>query len=341
MLTAIWLVLSLGLLQLLAGIVIGWSLARRAGRDSSLAAASQLHRLAQDVHALIRDVHGQVDEHQTEIQRVHHQLQSDPDDPQSPAAAILRSISHVILVNQRLQDQLVHSEQNLERKESEIKTHMMAARTDPLTGLPNRRALDDFLRQQKALFQRNATRYGLIQLDVDHFKQLNDRWGHPGGDEILKAVASTIRRAARQTDLVARSGGEEFTVVLPDASPDSVIAAAERIRGAVEATPIVVQQTPVPVTISLGAALILDGETDRSLVDRSDAALYASKQDGRNCSHWHDGLRCRRITGGDQPPLDDGTLDHVQPAGWQDEPGWRRVCDDLRRSLSDFVRRHS
>ena len=140
--TAIWLGLGLGLLQLLAGIVIGWSLARRVGQDPCAAEASQLHRLAQHLHGLIRDVHGQVDEHQTEFQRIRHELRSDPDDQDSIAAAIFRSVSKVIQVNERLQDRLFHAEQKIERKERQIESHMAEARTDALTSLPNRRAFD-------------------------------------------------------------------------------------------------------------------------------------------------------------------------------------------------------
>lgn len=337
MLTAIWLGLGLGLLQLLAGIVIGWSLARRIKGDPCAAEASQLHRLAQHVHGLVRDVHGQVDEHQSEIQRIRHELHSDPNDQDSIAAAIFRSVSKVIEVNERLQDQLFHAEQELDEKEREIESHMAAARTDALTSLPNRRAFDDAMKQQAALQQRNGTRYGLIHLDIDHFKQLNDRWGHPAGDEVLKSVAAALRRAARQTDLVARIGGEEFSVVLPDVSEAEVIVASERIRAAVEAVAIQIQGVEVPVTISVGAALVARGEAGKSLIDRSDAALYASKEGGRNCVHWHDGQGCRRITAGAGPIQDASPIPETSVADWQDEPSWRRVCDDLRRSLTDFV----
>ena len=336
--TAIWLGLGLGLLQLLAGIVIGWSLARRFAADSCAAEASQLHRLAQHVHGLIRDVHGQVDEHQTEIQRIRHELSADPNDQDSIAAAIFRSVSNVIQVNERLQDQLFHAEQKLERKERQIESHMAEARTDALTALPNRRAFDDTMKQQAALHQRNGTPYGLIHLDVDHFKQLNDRWGHPAGDEVLKTVAAAVRQASRESELVARVGGEEFSVVVPNASIDALIAASERIRKAVEAAPIWIQETKVPVTVSVGAALTSSGESGKSLIARSDAALYASKQDGRNCCHWHDGERCRCVTNAKSTPVESKpTPPETLAPGWQDEPSWRRVCDDLRRSLTDFV----
>ncbi len=333
-----WLGLGLGVLQLLAGIVIGWSLARRMGNDAYTTRASQIHRLAQHVHGLIRDVHGQVDEHQSEMQRLSDQLRTDPDDQGGLAAAIFQSVSRVIQVNERLQDQLFHAEEKLERKEREIKSHIEAARTDALTSLPNRRAFDDFVRQQASLHQRNGTKYALIHLDVDHFKQLNDRWGHPAGDEVLKTVSAAIRRAARESDLVARVGGEEFTVVLPDATIDSLLAASERIRTAVASTPVQIRGTRVPVTISVGAAIISAGDTGKTLIDRSDAALYASKQDGRNCSHWHDGSRCRRITS-----REDGSVETAptpgggEPSEWRDEDSWRQVCDDLRQSFSNFV----
>ncbi len=338
--TAIWLGLGLGLLQLLAGIVIGWSLARRAARDPCAADATQLHRLAQHVHGLIRRVHGQVDEHQTEIQRIRSELQPDTADQNGLAAAIFRSVSRVIQVNEKLQDQLFHAEQKLERKERQIESHMAEARTDALTSLPNRRAFDDSIKQQAALHQRQGVAYGLIHVDVDHFKQLNDRWGHPAGDEVLKTVAAAIRRAARQSDLVARVGGEEFAVVLPNASEDAVIAASERIRASVETTPIRIQGTEVPVTISVGVARITAGEASKSLISRSDEALYASKQGGRNCSHYHDGSQCRRVTRVVNTLAEAPIISEDPPApGWQDDPSLRQVCDDLRESLTEFVGR--
>ncbi len=338
--TAIWLGLGLGLLQLLAGIVIGWSLARRGGGDPCAAEASQLHRLAQHVHGLIRDVHGQVDEHQTEIQRIQGELRSDPDDQDGLAAAIFRSVSRVIQVNERLQDQLFQAEQDIETKERQIESHMEEARTDALTSLPNRRAFDDAMTQQAALNQRNGTRFGLIHLDVDHFKQLNDRWGHPAGDQVLKTVAAAIRQAARQTDLVARVGGEEFSVVLPDSSANEVMAASERIREAVAGTAISIKHNRVPVTISVGAALIAAGEAGKSLIGRSDAALYASKHGGRNCAHWHDGTQCRRVTPTGSPTCASQPIpEDVAGPDWQEQPSWLKVCDNLRRSLTELVDR--
>ena len=117
-----------------------------------------------------------------------------------------------------------------------------------------------------------------------------------------------------------------------------MIAAAERIRAAVEATSIQIQQTGVPVTVSVGAALVSAGETNKSLVNRSDAALYASKQDGRNCSHWHDGEHCRRVTPSENPAPDSPSVPLETPTPeWQDKQSWRRICEDLHRSLTDFV----
>lgn len=337
--TAIWLGLGLGLLQLLAGIVIGWSLTRRTTRNSCANDASQLHRLAQHVHNLVRDMHGQVDDHQAEIQRIRGEFRHDPDDQDGLAAAIFRSVSRVIEANERLQNELFRAEHQLQRKERQIESHIAEARTDALTSLPNRRAFDDAMKQQSALHQRKGVGFGLIHVDVDHFKQLNDEWGHPAGDKVLKSVAATIRRAARQTDLVARIGGEEFAVVVPNTSADAVMAAAERIRAAVETAPIHLRQSRVAVTISVGAAMICEGETVEPLIARSDAALYASKHGGRNCAHWHDGIESRRLTNAEPALTEPATLPDHRARDWRDQPSWRQVCDDLRRSFADFVGR--
>ncbi len=283
--SAIWLGLGFGLLQLLAGIVIRRSLARRAGRDPCAAEASQLHRLAQHVHGLIRNVHGQVDEHQTEFQRIRRELPSNPDDGGGMAASIFRSVSQVIQVNERLQDQLFRAEQDIECKERQIANHMAEARTDALTSLPNRRAFDDAMRQQAALHGRNGTGYGLIHIDVDHFKRLNDRWGHPAGDEVLKSVASAIRIAARETDLVARIGGEEFAVLLPSASASVAAMVGERLRQAIARCVIPHDGGDIRVTASIGLATVtnLDDILPERLTDMADQQLYEAKLSGRNC----------------------------------------------------------
>lgn len=156
-----------------------------------------------------------------------------------------------------------------------------SARTDALTGLANRRAFDERLRQEA---QRSA-RYGpapaLLLADLDHFKRVNDTYGHPVGDLVLRAVADRCRQAVRDADLVARVGGEEFAILLVAAGDEQLRQVAERVRGLVAGEPVEVGGgVRLRCTISVGGA-VLDGEVDE-LVAAADRALYAAKDLGRN-----------------------------------------------------------
>ncbi|HEY6101244.1 MAG TPA: diguanylate cyclase [Anaeromyxobacter sp.] len=157
------------------------------------------------------------------------------------------------------------------------------ARKDPLTGLPNRRALEEELARAAARALRAGTPLSAAVLDVDHFKQVNDRHGHAAGDAVLAAVAARAAAALRAGDLLARIGGEEFAVLLPGAELARAAEAAERIRAAVAAEPLAAGGLALPVTVSLGCAALLPGEGDGSaLLARADAKLYEAKRTGRN-----------------------------------------------------------
>lgn len=152
------------------------------------------------------------------------------------------------------------------------------ATTDGLTGLPNRRQLDASLDRACAQVSRGHGSVGVLMLDVDRFKLLNDTHGHQVGDEVLQHVARVLDAEVRAGDLVGRYGGEEFTVVMPGAHDIEVQAAAERLRSAVE-----LADGPVPVTVSVGAAWApAHGETRERLIGAADRALYEAKEAGRN-----------------------------------------------------------
>lgn len=158
--------------------------------------------------------------------------------------------------------------------------------TDPLTGLANRRLLDDSLRELTRQAARVREPVALIMLDIDCFKQFNDRYGHQAGDQCLAKVAAAIRGSARGSDLVARYGGEEFVVLLSNTDVEVARVAAERIRKHVAALAHAHEGSPHKVvTVSVGvAALVPQDETAvDQLVERADHALYHSKRRGRNC----------------------------------------------------------
>ena len=120
--------------------------------------------------------------------------------------------------------------------------------------------------------------------DLDHFKNINDGWGHAMGDQVLVAVANALRASTRDADTVARWGGEEFLVVLPETREGEAIDLAERLRARVEGLQVADRhQCPVPVTLSMGIARLAPGETGAGWLKRADEALYRAKAQGRNC----------------------------------------------------------
>jgi diguanylate cyclase (GGDEF)-like protein len=163
------------------------------------------------------------------------------------------------------------------------------ANRDELTGLYNRRALDGLLREEVSRHERYGRPFSLVMLDVDYFKAINDSYGHPVGDEVLRWLARLVRDCVRAVDMPARYGGEELAVVLPEMDSRLALKVAERLRLRVAARPFgfgsALRQTQFPVTVSLGvAALPDDAATAASLVAAADRALYDAKRGGRNRS---------------------------------------------------------
>jgi diguanylate cyclase (GGDEF)-like protein len=156
------------------------------------------------------------------------------------------------------------------------------ATRDVLTGLANRRHFQTTL--ERALeTASDRSRVALVALDVDHFKHINDRWGHPAGDRVLSAVGGVLRAGLRKHDLPGRIGGEEFAVLLPDTSANEALEIAERLRSALAALQLHEQDTPVPLTASFGVAIGSDTDSGPDgLYARADAALYEAKRSGRN-----------------------------------------------------------
>jgi len=155
------------------------------------------------------------------------------------------------------------------------------ANSDALTGLPNKRATDDTLKRMVAYASRSLSPLAAIMLDLDHFKQVNDRYGHGKGDEVLAAVGAAITANLRASDFAGRFGGEEFLVLLPDTTTESALPVAERIRASIAA--ITLPGLDRDITASLGIADLLEhAGSPEGLVREADRALYAAKAQGRN-----------------------------------------------------------
>ncbi len=158
----------------------------------------------------------------------------------------------------------------------------VAARTDELTGLSNRRLMKERMIEEIHRYERTKRPFSIIMADIDHFKKINDRLGHKCGDVILMQIADCLNRGLRRVDTVSRWGGEEFLILLPEADLDQALCIAERVRSKIENESMLYEGEPVPVTISLGVSAWKDGFTMEQLIQESDSGLYNAKQGGRN-----------------------------------------------------------
>ncbi len=220
-----------------------------------------------------------------------------PEFPAQPATQELAQLSDAM---QSMAKSLLDTEQALQKANATLEAQVRErtaelraanaalahlATRDPLTGLHNRRSLDARLEEALALDRRygmqNGRVHGLLLIDVDHFKRINDTHGHPAGDAVLRQLAQLLLDTVRTSDVAARFGGEEFAVLLPELSgPLEAVTTAEKIRQAVEAA---VFPEVGRLTISIGVSLVTPEDPDvRPLIDRADAALYEAKRGGRN-----------------------------------------------------------
>jgi len=172
------------------------------------------------------------------------------------------------------------------------------ARIDPLTKLPNRRALMDRLQQAWSRVRRHGGDLSLIMADVDRFKDINDSFGHTVGDRLLEMAAGAIASQCREADLAGKYGGDEFAIVVPDETADGAASLAERCRQAVERLRVDADDRQVATTASFGVAQMAPDDSMEALVERADAALYEAKAAGRNTV---------RTSGGETPGDDEAT----------------------------------
>ena len=153
---------------------------------------------------------------------------------------------------------------------------------DPLTQLPNRRYAEEKLRSKISEYERLGIPFGLLFLDIDHFKSFNDNYGHEEGDNVLKVIAGTLKSNSRPYDIYARWGGEEFVGIISSVTIESLKVIANKIRLFIKSSEITINGTRHSVTVSIGAAVSISGESQTSMVKRADELMYESKKNGRN-----------------------------------------------------------
>ena len=231
------------------------------GLQSSVQEAADLDSLKHVLESHLEGLLGTMDEHQQQR-----------DQREQETAARLKGLA----------ERVANMEQEAQGYREHLEVQRQKALIDPLTGLPNRAAWSERLDQEVNTWHQRDNNLSLAMLDLDHFKRINDGYGHLAGDKVLKIIANVLRKRLRPTDFIARFGGEEFVLLMPDSSLKDALAAGEVLRAAIEACPFHFKGEPVTITVSMGVAQFQPGERSDLALKRADAALYRAKAAGRN-----------------------------------------------------------
>jgi diguanylate cyclase len=198
---------------------------------------------------------------------------------------LLTEAQDVVTRTKQMEAELARNTELMKSLQRTLDDARRDALTDGLTGLANRRHFDETMQSLAGRAMNDGGDLSLILMDIDHFKRINDTFGHPVGDQVLQLVAANVRGSLRPNDFAARYGGEEFAVLLPATTSEGAAAFAQRLRAAFSSNRIVVRETRQPigvVTISAGVAAYRPGESMADWLGRADTALYTAKQTGRN-----------------------------------------------------------
>jgi len=172
-----------------------------------------------------------------------------------------------------------HNENTLKENYNELQT---IAFLDNLTNIYNRRYMEIFLSHKISEFNQFNIPFGLLYFDIDNFKNVNDTYGHNVGDEVLKVISQTGKSILRATDCIARWGGEEFVILLPGVKNVDLIDKAEKLRILIQNSNITVENSIIPITVSIGATIVSKNDTPIQVIDRADGLMYKSKEKGKN-----------------------------------------------------------
>lgn len=227
-----------------------------------------------------------VDTHNTALESAKQELElmESDDGIAQLQTALVSNITRVVESNRRLENDLVVSRYKLENQAQELDRTRKEARTDALCNVGNRKAVDETLQFMVSRFHSENKSFGLMLIDIDHFKRINDTFGHQAGDEVLTSIALALKECVRPEDFVGRLGGDEFCVLLEGLTAENAQLVGARIRSTIELYDFSIndQGQSTVVTMSMGLAVMQIQDDAISLYERADQALYKSKQLGRN-----------------------------------------------------------
>ncbi len=204
--------------------------------------------------------------------------------------ALVAELDSMQRSNNKYRIEMEASNETVQRQQRELDNLHAKLGADSLTDIPNRRAFEDQLAGAVELNKRHGTPFSLLVIDIDHFKNVNDQFGHAAGDRILRGVAKILDKTRRASDFLARYGGEEFVILLPQTQIHRALQVPDRLRETVGNTRFRLENNSLAVTVSIGAGEFLTGtDTADSFFARVDQALYRAKHEGRNCVRQAEG----------------------------------------------------
>lgn len=255
------------------------------------AEAAVVHRVSQQLHGVMDSAKeylmAAIADNRTQMEAIDEVAERSTGtfDPKFLIENLVTELAQATERAAKLEASFVEKTRELDTIRESLNKSEHRARTDTLTGLPNRRALEEFFRQAQVAAMEQDEPLSLLLIDVDHFKKFNDSYGHSVGDQVLRLVARAVRERLRQKDLPARYGGEELIAILPQADLETCAAIAERIRSSIAECQFTRRSTGeiLPrITVSIGVGQFQLGESLSDVIDRCDRALYLAKKFGRN-----------------------------------------------------------
>ncbi|GAX87038.1 conserved hypothetical protein [Lebetimonas natsushimae] len=198
------------------------------------------------------------------------------------AKSIDGELNHFSCEIKKEDEEIKKLKEKIKYLEGKVKKLSNEVKTDYLTEIANKKAIEDELKKQESAYKRYKTNYSVVFFDIDHFKNVNDTYGHDAGDVILKSLGLLFKRYARDIDMIGRFGGEEFVAILPNTDKNGAYKFAEKIRSIVEKTKFMYKNTRIPITISGGVAERGEVSSKEELLKKADERLYLAKKNGRN-----------------------------------------------------------
>jgi len=285
--------LVFGALFASALVAIGAAIGYLRGKRSKLESPEEFDRqgvldMLKELGTWTSEYSGNVSEFQTRIGELSELAKRSEASTGRGDAHVAALLNEIMQSNTQLQKRLDAAERQLDSQTRQIESYLTEARTDGLTKLSNRRAFDAKIEELFIGYRKGGKSFVLAIIDIDHFKKINDTYGHPAGDEVLRQISSVLRQSFDSPYLIGRYGGEEFVILMTG----PLRLAADRVdamRKRLAAEPLKVSDFIIPITISAGLTEPRDEVVPGSMIRRADEALYAAKNIGRNRVYYNNG----------------------------------------------------